>query len=160
MEVSFFKIIFGHMTGQWSWWSSSSVPSWEPGSLLSNWSVQVCFLSCCTLLHLYSCFLTHVKMRILKFWIPRCIFRHPRASELEEWISTKDYSYDERPMGPKWHIPSDEEVHFANELLDLHLKSALDDLLTMCQSKIHSEPGNTVIPQDNFSLNLTNVVVK
>ncbi|GLT53719.1 hypothetical protein SLA2020_269720 [Shorea laevis] len=71
----------------------------------------------------------------------KCIFRHPLASELEEWISTKDYSYDEPPMGPKWHIPSDEEVHFANELLDLHLKSALDDLLTMCQSKIHSEPG-------------------
>jgi proteasome activator subunit 4 len=82
-------------------------------------------------------------MRILKLWIPRCIFRHPLASELEEWISTKDYSYDEPPMAPKWHIPSDEEVHFANELLNLHLKSALDDLLTMCQSKIHSEPGNT-----------------
>ncbi|XP_062170630.1 proteasome activator subunit 4-like [Alnus glutinosa] len=72
----------------------------------------------------------------------KCIFRHPLASELEEWISTKDYSYDEPPMSPKWHIPSDEEVHFANELLNLHLKSALDDLLTMCQSKIHSEPGD------------------
>ncbi|KAB1215010.1 Proteasome activator subunit 4 [Morella rubra] len=69
------------------------------------------------------------------------IFRHPVASELEEWISTKDYLYDKLPMAPKWHIPSDEEIQFANELLNLHFKSALDDLLTMCQTKSHSEPG-------------------
>ncbi|XP_040985740.1 proteasome activator subunit 4-like isoform X1 [Juglans microcarpa x Juglans regia] len=72
----------------------------------------------------------------------KCIFRHPVVSELEGWISTKDYSHDKLPMGPRWHIPTDEEVHFANELLDLHFKSALDDLLTICQTKTHSEPGD------------------
>ncbi|XP_050246119.1 proteasome activator subunit 4-like isoform X3 [Quercus robur] len=72
----------------------------------------------------------------------KCIFRHPVASELEEWISTKDYSNNELPIGPKWHIPSDEEVNFANELLDLHFKAALDDLFTMCQTKIHSDSGD------------------
>ncbi|XP_030931449.1 proteasome activator subunit 4-like isoform X2 [Quercus lobata] len=72
----------------------------------------------------------------------KCIFRHPVASELEEWISTKDYSNNELPIGPKWHIPSDEEVNFANELLDLHFKVALDDLFTMCQTKIHSDSGD------------------
>lgn len=63
--------------------------------------------------------------------------------ELEEWISTKDYNSDKPLMGPKWHVPNDEEVQFANELLKLHFHSALDDLLRICQNKIHSDPGNT-----------------
>lgn len=43
---------------------------------------------------------------------------------------------------PKWHIPSNEEVQFANELLALHFESALDDILKICQTKMHSDPGN------------------
>ncbi|CAL5335470.1 unnamed protein product [Camellia sinensis] len=71
----------------------------------------------------------------------KCILHHPAAAALEEWISTKDY--DDKPFtGPKWHVPSDEEVQFANELLNLHFKSALDDLLRICQTKIHSDSGN------------------
>lgn len=98
-------------------------------------------------------------MKSSKFWFLRCIFRHPVASELEEWISTKDYSNNELPIGPKWHIPSDEEVNFANELLNLHFKAALDDLLTMCQTKIHSDSGNYhSYSLRNFSHNLTDVV--
>ena len=69
--------------------------------------------------------------------------RHPDAAGLEEWISTKDYSDDKHVAEPKWHIPSVEEVQFANELLDLHFRSALDDLLKICQTKIHSDPGNS-----------------
>ncbi|KAM7252530.1 hypothetical protein ACFE04_024413 [Oxalis oulophora] len=72
----------------------------------------------------------------------RCILRHPAASAVEEWISTKDYSNDNKLMVPKWHIPNDEELLFANELLNLHFHSALDDLLTICEKKIHSDPGN------------------
>lgn len=68
--------------------------------------------------------------------------RHPNAAGLEEWISTKDYSDDKHLAEPKWHIPSVEEVQFANELLDLHFSSALDDLLKICQTKTHSDPGN------------------
>ncbi|KAA8527119.1 hypothetical protein F0562_008652 [Nyssa sinensis] len=71
----------------------------------------------------------------------RCILRHPAAAALEEWISTKDY-YDDKPLiVPMWHVPSDEEVQFANELLNLHFESALDDLLRICQTKLHSDPG-------------------
>ncbi|PPR91638.1 hypothetical protein GOBAR_AA29036 [Gossypium barbadense] len=71
----------------------------------------------------------------------KCTFNHPAAAALEEWISAKDYS-DGALKGPRWHVPSDEEVQFANELLILHFQSALDDLLRICQTKIHSDPGN------------------
>ncbi|PON47216.1 Coatomer beta subunit [Parasponia andersonii] len=72
----------------------------------------------------------------------KCVLRHPNAAGLEEWISTKDYSDDKHVVEPKWHIPSAEEVQFANELLDLHFSSALDDLLRICQTKTHSDPGD------------------
>ncbi|KAF3453245.1 hypothetical protein FNV43_RR03685 [Rhamnella rubrinervis] len=72
----------------------------------------------------------------------KCIMRHPDAVALEEWISTKEYSDDKPLPGPKWHIPGVEEVEYANELLDLHFRSALDDLLRICQTKIHSDPGD------------------
>lgn len=70
----------------------------------------------------------------------RCTFNHPAAAALEEWISAKDYS-DGALKGPRWHVPSDEEVQFANELLILHFQSALDDLLRICQTKIHLDSG-------------------
>nr|GEX88422.1 proteasome activator subunit 4 [Tanacetum cinerariifolium] len=43
---------------------------------------------------------------------------------------------------PKWHIPNDDEIQLANELLNLHLESALDKLVKTCQDNIHSHPGN------------------
>lgn len=42
---------------------------------------------------------------------------------------------------PKWHDPSHDELSFANELLQFHFQSALEDLLTICQTKVHSETG-------------------
>jgi hypothetical protein len=42
---------------------------------------------------------------------------------------------------PKWHDPSHDELSFANELLQLHFQSALEDLLTICQTKVHSDTG-------------------
>ena len=78
--------------------------------------------------------------------------RHPAAPALEEWVSTKDYNDDGQLIGPKWHVPSDKEVQFANELLNLHFQSALDDLLRICQTKLHSDPGNMHIhPLRQFS---------
>ncbi|XP_019059113.1 PREDICTED: proteasome activator subunit 4 [Tarenaya hassleriana] len=71
----------------------------------------------------------------------RCLSSHPAAPALEEWISTKDYSEDKQFLHPKWHVPSEEEVSFANELLHLHFQSALDDLLRICQTKMHSDTG-------------------
>ncbi|XP_039847713.1 proteasome activator subunit 4-like isoform X2 [Panicum virgatum] len=43
---------------------------------------------------------------------------------------------------PKWHDPSQDELSCANELLQFHLQSALDDLLTICQTKLHSKTGD------------------
>ncbi|KAK1310134.1 hypothetical protein QJS10_CPA08g01897 [Acorus calamus] len=69
-------------------------------------------------------------------------FSHtPGAGELEEWISSKA-NHNELSALPKWHMPSKDELLFANELLELHLLSALDELLRICQNKIHSEAGN------------------
>ncbi|KAM0029418.1 putative armadillo-like helical, proteasome activator complex subunit 4 domain-containing protein [Helianthus debilis subsp. tardiflorus] len=72
----------------------------------------------------------------------RSVSNHSSLTLLEEWISNKDFSSDQPSMGPTWHIPSDEEIQFANELLNLHLESALDELLKICQDNIHSDPGN------------------
>lgn len=72
----------------------------------------------------------------------KSVSRHSSLTPLEEWISNKDYSNDEAFTGPKWHIPSDEEIQFANDLLNVHLDSALDELLRICQDNIHSDPGN------------------
>lgn len=71
----------------------------------------------------------------------KCVLHHAAAPALEEWISTKDFTEDKPWLPPKWHVPCSEEIHFANELLKLHLDSALDDLLKICKSKIHSDPG-------------------
>ncbi|XP_057429773.1 proteasome activator subunit 4 isoform X2 [Lotus japonicus] len=71
----------------------------------------------------------------------KCVFSHPDAVALEQWISMKDFYTDERLI-PKWHVPNDEEIQFANELLDIHFKSALDDLLKICQTKIHADQGD------------------
>ncbi|WOG97891.1 hypothetical protein DCAR_0417232 [Daucus carota subsp. sativus] len=66
--------------------------------------------------------------------------RHPLSGGLEKWTSTKDFEM-ESSVGPTWHISNSAEVQFANELLNLHLDSALDDLLKICQTKVHSDTG-------------------
>ncbi|KAG9448800.1 hypothetical protein H6P81_008765 [Aristolochia fimbriata] len=71
----------------------------------------------------------------------RCLSYHPLATSLEEWVSTKDNLSSSLSLGPRWHVPSDEEMLFANELLELHFQSALRDLLRICEEKIHTEPG-------------------
>ncbi|KAF9589945.1 hypothetical protein IFM89_029561 [Coptis chinensis] len=55
------------------------------------------------------------------------------AQSIAEW---RAYAYS------KWHIPNEEELSFANELLSLHLCSALDDLLRICQTRNSSDPGS------------------
>ncbi|EPS72801.1 hypothetical protein M569_01955, partial [Genlisea aurea] len=65
--------------------------------------------------------------------------RHPLADPLEEWIDKKDFSLDKTVVRPKWHIPVEGEISFANELLKLHFESGLNDLLNICQLKIHSD---------------------
>ncbi|KAH6786226.1 proteasome activating protein 200 [Perilla frutescens var. hirtella] len=72
----------------------------------------------------------------------KCIMHHPFAASLEEWVDAKGFSLDKPVEGPKWHVPTEDEINFANELLRLHFDSALDDLRTICQSKIHSDPGD------------------
>ncbi|XP_073098688.1 proteasome activator subunit 4 isoform X3 [Elaeis guineensis] len=67
------------------------------------------------------------------------------SSVLEDWVCSKDYGNGikkESNYLPEWHIPSQDELSFANELLDLHFQSALDDLLRICQTKMHYEARN------------------
>ncbi|XP_074292973.1 proteasome activator subunit 4-like isoform X2 [Silene latifolia] len=71
----------------------------------------------------------------------RCVLHHPNAHPMEKWISTKD-SLDNKSLSPKWHVPVEEEVSFANELMALHFQSALDELLKICQEKLHTDTGN------------------
>ncbi|XP_078443427.1 proteasome activating protein 200 isoform X2 [Wolffia australiana] len=71
----------------------------------------------------------------------RCISHHPDIQGLEEWICSKNTGGGAQHL-PRWHIPSLDELSFANELLDQHLQSALDTLLRICQTKLHSEAGN------------------
>ncbi|PWA43841.1 proteasome activating protein [Artemisia annua] len=72
----------------------------------------------------------------------KSVSHHSSLTPLAEWISNKDFSNDEASTGPKWHIPNDDEIQLANELLNLHLESALDELVKICQDNIHSDPGN------------------
>ena len=63
---------------------------------------------------------------------------------IEPWGCSKAHQGREVEMlnfRPKWHDPSQDELSFANELLQFHFQSALDDLLTICQTKLHSETG-------------------
>ncbi|XP_073061616.1 proteasome activator subunit 4-like isoform X3 [Primulina eburnea] len=71
----------------------------------------------------------------------KCVSSYSFATTLEEWIDAKDFSLDKPLKSPKWHVPTKEEIQFANELLKMHFENALDDLLTICQTKIHSDAG-------------------
>ncbi|KAL9224895.1 hypothetical protein vseg_000877 [Gypsophila vaccaria] len=71
----------------------------------------------------------------------RCASHYPNAHPMEKWISTKDSLDDLSPV-PKWHVPVEEEIVFANELLSLHFQAALDELNKICQEKIHTDTGN------------------
>ncbi|XP_051128404.1 proteasome activator subunit 4 [Andrographis paniculata] len=88
----------------------------------------------------------HSLLRSLIHYYPvdqyKCVKHHPFAASLEEWIDSKDFPLDESVLAPKWHVPVKDEIDFANELLKLHFESALDDLQTICQSKLHSDPGD------------------
>lgn len=77
-----------------------------------------------------------------------CLFRpfpcEPIASIIEPWGCSRGGQNEKNEIfnfPPKWHIPNQEELAFANELLDLHFQSALDDLLTICQTKMHNDAG-------------------
>ncbi|KQK18511.1 hypothetical protein BRADI_1g42980v3 [Brachypodium distachyon] len=70
---------------------------------------------------------------------------HPIANIIEPWGCSKAHPDRELEMlnfPPKWHDPSQDELSFANELLGFHFQSALEELLTICQAKVHSETGD------------------
>lgn len=69
----------------------------------------------------------------------------PIGNIIEPWGCSKAHQDREDEMlnfPPKWHDPSHDELSFANELLQLHFQSALEDLLTICQTKVHSDTGD------------------
>ncbi|ONK69303.1 uncharacterized protein A4U43_C05F21440 [Asparagus officinalis] len=70
---------------------------------------------------------------------------HPTTTVLEDWCCSKNYEKIKNETFnalPKWHIPRQDEISFANELLDLHFQSALDELLNICQTKMYTDAGN------------------
>ena len=74
----------------------------------------------------------------LKF---RSYEQNPGMEGIDDWISTKPEDGLVRNGVPKWHLPSSDEIAFANELLDLHLKGALVDLKNICQRNIQETSG-------------------
>ena len=46
---------------------------------------------------------------------------------------------------PVWHLPEAGELSFANQLLSLHLESALADLSDICQEKDQEENSGTLL---------------
>ncbi|XP_066369880.1 proteasome activator subunit 4-like isoform X2 [Miscanthus floridulus] len=69
----------------------------------------------------------------------------PIGNIIEPWGCSKAHQDREAEIlnfPPKWHDPSHDELSFANELLQFHFQSALEDLLTICQTKVHSETGD------------------
>jgi proteasome activator subunit 4 len=71
----------------------------------------------------------------------------PGGTILEMWGCTKADPDEKREElnPPKWHIPSQEEVSFANELLEFHLISPLENLQNMCQTETQSEAGELIV---------------
>jgi hypothetical protein len=55
------------------------------------------------------------------------------SNGIDLWYSTKGKLVP--PKGSKllWHLPSQAEIEFAEELLHLHLHKSLQDLRNMCQ---------------------------
>lgn len=74
--------------------------------------------------------------------MPRSLPFQPGTSILEEWGCSKN---ENDSFFPKWHIPGEEELSFASELLDCHFQAALDDLLKICQTKTHVDAGEHVM---------------
>ncbi|KAL6909678.1 hypothetical protein ACP4OV_001337 [Aristida adscensionis] len=67
------------------------------------------------------------------------------ANIVEPWDCSKAHQDREIEMlnfPPKWHDPSQDELLFANELLQTHFQSALEDLVAICQTKVHSDTGH------------------
>ncbi|MCO5605356.1 hypothetical protein L7F22_059539 [Adiantum nelumboides] len=59
---------------------------------------------------------------------------------VEQWLSTKaDSGLDKE--GPIWHVPSQTEIGFADELLEMHLKGALTELKSICLRSYQENAG-------------------
>ncbi|OAY75058.1 Proteasome activator subunit 4 [Ananas comosus] len=72
------------------------------------------------------------------------LFCQPASAAFEPWGCSKDYKVGRNEtlnLPPKWHISSQDELSFANELLELHFQSALDDLSRICETRIHTNAG-------------------
>uniref|UniRef100_M8CC88 Proteasome activator complex subunit 4 n=1 Tax=Aegilops tauschii TaxID=37682 RepID=M8CC88_AEGTA len=74
------------------------------------------------------------------------------ANIIEPWGCSKAHQDREVEMlnfPPKWHDPSQDELSFANELLEFHFQSAVEELLTICQTEVQSETGTYILVLTN-----------
>lgn len=53
---------------------------------------------------------------------------------MDPWLGTKGASRAPSDHKPLWHVANEEEIAFANKLLDLHLTGALKDLRGVVES--------------------------
>lgn len=69
----------------------------------------------------------------------------PGSSLMEEWLCSKineNEMNEKASLFPRWHVPTQNELSFASELLVVHFQSALDVLLSICQTEMHTEAGD------------------
>lgn len=61
-------------------------------------------------------------------------------ADIEAWMSIKDFDVSTfKGQAPVWHSSTSEEITYANELLDSHLRSMLPELLSFCQQERSTE---------------------
>ncbi|KAJ3677568.1 hypothetical protein LUZ60_003292 [Juncus effusus] len=103
-------------------------------------------------------------LRSLVFYYPvdqyKSLSNQSRTFAVDPWISAKGYKNGETEPEteysvPKWHIPNKNEVNFANELLEIHLKQASDDLVRTFQYKIYSNAG---VEKDYIRVTLLGII--
>lgn len=78
------------------------------------------------------------------FWLYRSFSSEPGSSLMEEWLCSKineNEMNEKASLFPRWHVPTQNELSFASELLVVHFQSALDILLSICQTEMHTEAG-------------------
>lgn len=66
------------------------------------------------------------------------------ASGIDKWYASKGVDSMPKGISCKWHIPNEAERNFAEELVDLNLRSSLHDLRNLCRDDVQSDTSGTL----------------
>ena len=61
------------------------------------------------------------------------------ASGIDKWYTLKGVDSVPKGISCKWHIPNEAERNFAEELVDLNLRSSLRGLRNVCHDDVQSD---------------------